>query len=654
MTVGCAGQAGRPVRIVQVGGDAASPSVSDAFEGADEPVEVVARPGPDEVVEAIGPAVDCVVTAHRLGSRDGLDVIRSVRDAYDGLPVVLATEDASADTIRTAVQREATVHVERDVLRETPAKFRNRLFTAVEHYHETRRQTHRQRVTDLVSRIDDRLVCADSRSRVESAVCEEISESDPYRFAWIGATGQGSAEIHPRAAAGFDDGYLDDATVSADDSEYGQGPAGRALRTGDIAVTDDIESGVDFAPWADGAPARGHGSVGAVPLTHEGDAYGVLVLYADRPYAFGECERSQLAQLGTDISRAIRQAALRTDRWKFRQMVEQAGEAMFLTDESGAVTYVNPAFERLTGRESDAIEGTRLRDLDVDVASEQAAAELVESIRHRRDWTGEIEIERDGGENRTVSLVATPLDRDGEESRYVGIGTDVTDRKTYEERVEAQQNKLELLNRLVRHDIRNDAQVLFSMTGLLEDHVDEGGREYLERIAQKSEHIADLTRSARDLTGSITDPDAETTHSVELDSVLSEEVDSVETTYGVDVTREPTQAGQTVRGDEMLHSVFRNLLQNAVEHSDSPDVNVDITTEVREDTVVVRVADDGPGISDDRKETLLEYGEKGPDSAGSGIGLFLVDTLVDNYGGTLTVEDNDPAGTVFEVQLQQG
>jgi signal transduction histidine kinase len=72
---------------------------------------------------------------------------------------------------------------------------------------------------------------------------------------------------------------------------------------------------------------------------------------------------------------------------------------------------------------------------------------------------------------------------------------------------------------------------------------------------------------------------------------------------------------------------------------------------VTEGRVVVRVADNGPGVPDDRKEAVFGRGEKGLRSTGTGLGLYLVDTLVDSYGGRVRVEDNDPEGAVFVVEL---
>jgi signal transduction histidine kinase len=60
-----------------------------------------------------------------------------------------------------------------------------------------------------------------------------------------------------------------------------------------------------------------------------------------------------------------------------------------------------------------------------------------------------------------------------------------------------------------------------------------------------------------------------------------------------------------------------------------------------------RIADNGPGVPDEQKERIFEEGEKGIDSEDTGLGLHLVRTLVDRYGGDVRVEDNEPEGSVF-------
>jgi signal transduction histidine kinase len=108
----------------------------------------------------------------------------------------------------------------------------------------------------------------------------------------------------------------------------------------------------------------------------------------------------------------------------------------------------------------------------------------------------------------------------------------------------------------------------------------------------------------------------------------------------------------------MLSTVFRNLLDNAVQHNDGPEPEVVVSVDVGEEGARVAVADDGPGIPDGKKAEVFGKGDKGLDSEGTGIGLYLVNSVVTQFGGRVWVEDRkdgdgDPAGSVFLVELRR-
>jgi len=76
---------------------------------------------------------------------------------------------------------------------------------------------------------------------------------------------------------------------------------------------------------------------------------------------------------------------------------------------------------------------------------------------------------------------------------------DISERKAHEEALQNQRDNLKLLNEIIRHDIRNDLQLVTAYAELLEDHVDKDGKEYLETLHQSAWNAVDLTVAARDL-----------------------------------------------------------------------------------------------------------------------------------------------------------
>jgi signal transduction histidine kinase len=116
--------------------------------------------------------------------------------------------------------------------------------------------------------------------------------------------------------------------------------------------------------------------------------------------------------------------------------------------------------------------------------------------------------------------------------------------------------------------------------------------------------------------------------------------------FDVTVERRPT-----VSANGMLSSAFRNLLDNAVDHHDGDHPTVAVTVGQDDDDAFVRVADDGPGIPDDRKEAVFGRGEQGLGSNGVGLGLYLVDRLVTQFGGEVELADSPSGGASFTVRL---
>lgn len=109
---------------------------------------------------------------------------------------------------------------------------------------------------------------------------------------------------------------------------------------------------------------------------------------------------------------------------------------------------------------------------------------------------------------------------------------------------------------------------------------------------------------------------------------------------------------QPVLANSMLASVFRNLFDNAVQHNDAAVPEIEVTGEDRGDTVAVHVSDNGPGIPERQREALFEEGNKGLDSSGTGIGLFLIGELIETFDGDIDVSDSDAGGTTFTVVLR--
>ena len=243
-------------------------------------------------------------------------------------------------------------------------------------------------------------------------------------------------------------------------------------------------------------------------------------------------------------------------------------------------------------------------------------------------------------------------DAEGEPLRAVGIHQDITARKEREQKVEEQRNQLDVLNQVLRHDIRNDLQLVTAYADFLEDELDEN-IEYVETIQENAKHAVELTTIAREMADVwLSESDAQS--QILLGQTLEQVLDEARTGYTESVIRVNGEIPDVpVLADDMLPSVFDNLLKNAIQHNDKEIPTVNVSAEDGAETIQVRIADNGPGVPDTRKESIFGKGKKGMESSGTGLGLHLVSTLMNNYGGSVWVQDNEPKGAVFAVELQK-
>jgi PAS domain S-box-containing protein len=336
---------------------------------------------------------------------------------------------------------------------------------------------------------------------------------------------------------------------------------------------------------------------------------------------------------------------------RYETIVEHANDAVMIKDLEGRYRLANDAVANYAGRDVERIFGKTDEELFGPEIGDRIRERERVALEEERRVTYEERIPTDEGEV-VFETTRIPFYEGGELAGTIGICRDVTEQVAYEARLEARSEQLELLNRILRHDIRNDMTVVLAVLDLLGEHVaDEEGADLVEEVGERAQHVVDLTATLRDLMTVVLD-ETEHLQPVPIAGVLEDELADVDAAFPRAITRiDGDLPDVPVRANEMLHSVFRNLLKNAVQHNDQDLPEVVVSASATEDAVTVRVADNGPGIPDDRKKKVFGRDEKGLESSGTGVGLFLVDRLVDEFDGSVHVEDNDPSGAVFVVEL---
>ncbi|WP_254831715.1 hybrid sensor histidine kinase/response regulator [Haloglomus salinum] len=483
------------------------------------------------------------------------------------------------------------------------------------------------------------VVQAESRDDIDQVLCEQLADSEPYVFAWVGHVTEDST-IVPASWAGVDEGYLDSITVTTDRSETGLGPGGRAARTHEPQAVQNILEDPDFEPWREAARERGFQSSAAVPLVYQETLYGVLNVYADRPGAFGERELAVFDELGTTVAHAINRVEL-TDRLReqYRDLFEEAPVMGVLTrneDGTPVVDACNQLFLDTLGYERDEVLGRPLAAFYTDGSVD----ELLDQGGYDRALTDQFTHEERGlvtsdGERVDALLRAVP--RQGETGEVVGslaLYVDISERK----QLERENERLDAFTSIVSHDLRNPLNVIQGSVDLAAERYDD---ENLDRIADAADRmerlIEDLLTLARqgEAVGE--------TRTVDLSALAERAWGNVETpraTLAVDPST-PRIAADPDR----LAQLLENLYRNAVEHA-GPEVVVTVGP-LADGGGGFYVADDGPGIPPEERDSVFDQGYS-TKAGGTGFGLTIVETVAAAHGWAVAATESETGGARFE------
>ncbi len=335
------------------------------------------------------------------------------------------------------------------------------------------------------------------------------------------------------------------------------------------------------------------------------------------------------------------------DQQQFRDLVDELpGIAIWVVDDVDSFAYISAGFEELWGRSPEVLKTDPSKLLDFVHEDDR---ELVREYMHRDPETittegYEARIRRPDGTVRWIEVTQVPVRTDGELTEVIGMSIDITDRKRRERNLTA-------LNRLLRHDIRNDASVILGWAELLETRFDEPPNE-LENIIGAAEQIHAVTGQVGEHAQLIEDAAETTIEPTSLTGTLETVVMTRREVHpGAMIDLEDDLPAVEVPANPFLNSIFRNLIDNAIQHNDTDEPMVSIDVKVEDDGVIVHVADNGPGIPADHRDEIFEAGVSGSDNGGTGFGLHLVKQLVEQYDGSISVSDNDPRGSVFTVSL---
>ncbi|SMO57956.1 histidine kinase N-terminal 7TM domain-containing protein [Halorubrum cibi] len=275
--------------------------------------------------------------------------------------------------------------------------------------------------------------------------------------------------------------------------------------------------------------------------------------------------------------------------------------------------------------------GAAILDVDVDRVLGRSASELLPLSEPFRAEDG-AEILTVGTESTSRSYdvnVSELTDRHGETLGYVFTLHDVT-------QYLQQQQRLKVLNRVLRHNIRTEVNVI-------QGYAERTTGDTAETIKQRTMRIVEISEKGRDAIDLFEDAvnDREGTSLADL---LERSLEAARDAFP-EVDFELESPAEDAAVSEGLSVVVDNLIENAAIHNEGEDRRVTVTAEIDDDRARIRVADNGPGI-DDYELDVLNSGTETPLRHASGLGLWLVKWGTEVIDGSVSFEPNEPSGTV--------
>jgi PAS domain S-box-containing protein len=361
---------------------------------------------------------------------------------------------------------------------------------------------------------------------------------------------------------------------------------------------------------------------------------------------------------------------------KVRQILDSIPQIAWTADAKGKNTYSNNRWYEYTGAKlgSSSEDGTTLIQFlhpdDIELTIEN----WKQSLQHSQPLEIECRIRRKDGVYRWMLNRALPIKNSHHEiTEWVGTCTDIHDQKTAIEELAKAQLELETKNEeLTRvnvdldnfvytasHDLRSPITNLDGLQQMLRERLE--GK--LDDTAQKlMEH---MTTSVTKLNRTINDLTEIVKVQKEKDQAW-EEVDFQEVLEDVQADVQPlivqSQARIDVNFDvqtidyarKHLRSILYNLLSNAIKYrSPKHPLHIRLHTKAVENKVCLSVSDNGLGIDQSQVDKIFMMFKRAHTHVeGSGIGLYMVKRIVENYGGQIKVESKLGVGTTFNVYFK--
>jgi len=543
------------------------------------------------------------------------------------------------------------------------------------------------RLLDTLSAVNELMLQASDPSDLFQKICQVIIEQAGFRMAWIGIANLSQGSVTPVAAAGTDVDYLSSINIRCDDSKWGQGPTGTAIRENRTIVVVDTNSDANYAMWRDKAQKNQFRSSIALPLRHNKQVFGALNIYSRGVNDFGLKELPLLERMSADLGlvheRLEMQKALQNSENRLASFFSDAPAGLVLYNKELQFLQINATLAELGEMSADNFIGKRPRDI---FPSE--LAEFIEEKVKSVFATGKPIINKEfsgvyplnSGKLRHWMHSHFPVrDTEGKVYTVGGFVIEISMQKHAEEALKrlnqelesrvtertgalaAANAELESFAYSVSHDLRTPLRSINGFSQIIleeyKDVLDLEGQQYLRRIIKAVNHMGVLIDallalsrlSTKELVIKKIDGESVT-------AMVNEVVREIELEYNNQKINWHIATLPACNADNiLLRQVWFNLIHNSVKYSSqNQHPSVEIGALEQGDNSVYYVRDNGIGFDIDYISKLFGVFQRlhRPDEfEGTGIGLATVKRIIDMLGGQVWAEGEVNKGATFYFKL---
>lgn len=407
-----------------------------------------------------------------------------------------------------------------------------------------------------------------------------------------------------------------------------------------------------------------------LPLLVENEVIGLLILGAMKPRHFTSGNISLAWTVADQVAGALSRVQLNQQRRQLSAVIEQTADSIIITDVNGAISYVNPAFEQISGYTQAEVIGRNPHILKSGIQDSVFYRQMWKTISQGQVWRGRLTNKKKDGTQFIEEATITPVrDENDEIVNYVAVKQDIT-RELELEKQFYQMQKMEAIGLLaggIAHDFNNLLLVINGFAEMIKNEVtqDHPVREMVGKILDAGGRAANLTRQLLAFSRKqVIEPTV-----FDLNPVVLGMEKMLRRLIGEHIeveTRLAPKLGAIKADQSQIEQIILNLAVNARDAMPNGGRLIIETANIILDElyaagrlevqpgeyVMLSVSDTGLGISPEVKSHIFEpFFTTKEVGKGTGLGLATVYGIVQQSGGYIWVYSEEGQGTTFKVYL---